>query len=74
MPGHLGALARHVLLAERSSAEGDPASALGMITTAATLARASQAEGRLWQILALQELTTASDTALETAADQPSRR
>ncbi len=54
MPGYLGNLARNVLMAELSSAEGDPASALGMITTAATLARASQAEGRLWHILALQ--------------------
>ena len=36
--------------------------------------RASPASCRRWQILALQELTTASDTALETAADQPSRR
>jgi phosphorylase kinase alpha/beta subunit len=36
--------------------------------------RSSPASCRRWQILALQELTTASDTALETAADQPSRR
>ena len=42
------------MLAQISSAEGDPESALKAITTAATLARESNAEGLLWRILAWQ--------------------
>lgn len=54
MPGFLGKVARHVLLARLSMAEGDQESALEAITTAAALAGESKAEGLLWRILACQ--------------------
>ena len=52
--GYLTELARRVLQAQLAVAEGDPQRALEAITTAADLARQSNADGLLWSILARQ--------------------
>jgi hypothetical protein len=54
MPGFLGNLAHHVLLARLSMAEGDRELALKAITTAEALALESSAKGMLWRILAFE--------------------